>query len=254
MRKATNIAIEATSIALAPIILIACAVFRVSFSAILLICAIALSLAMFLLSWETSKPTLRKVMPVVVLSALAAAGRIIFAPVPSVQPVTAICIISGIVFGRREAFMTGSMAAFVSNCFLGQGMWTLWQMYAWGMVGYLSGVFFFRRGEFDGPISRKGLDVVQKAGNVAGRSRLSKMAVYAFGFVASYFFSFIMNTWAIVGFSEALSIQAVVAIYASGLVFDTAHAVSTVVFLMILYPSWERKLFRIKRKYALGTG
>lgn len=36
--------------------------------------------------------------------------------------------------------MVGALAALVSNMFFGQGPWTPWQMYAWGLIGYLSGV------------------------------------------------------------------------------------------------------------------
>ena len=75
-------------------------------------------------------------MPTVVLAALAAAGRILFAPIPDFKPVSAIAIIAGVAFGRKSGFMVGSLAALASNFFFGQGVWTPWQMYAWGLVGY----------------------------------------------------------------------------------------------------------------------
>lgn len=31
------------------------------------------------------------------------------------------------------------MAALVSNLFFGQGPWTPWQMFSWGIIGFLSG-------------------------------------------------------------------------------------------------------------------
>ena len=46
---------------------------------------------------------------------------------------------SGLVFGPFNGFIIGATTAFVSNIFLGQGPWTLYQMMAWGIIGVLSG-------------------------------------------------------------------------------------------------------------------
>ena len=62
--------------------------------------ASVISLLLFFASYEWGRPSLRDTMPVVVLAVLAAAGRIIFAPIPDVKPVSAICIVAGSVFGR----------------------------------------------------------------------------------------------------------------------------------------------------------
>lgn len=246
MRRFLNSALEFASLLLLPVILVVCAYSNISSSALLIFCAAILSLGMFFASWESSKPAIRQIMPVVVLSALAAAGRIVFAAAPSIQPVTAICVISGAAFGQREGFMTGSLAAFVSNCFLGQGMWTPWQMYAWGLVGYLAGVLF----------SKKYMNNVSKdfaASNSMGSGGIrSCIVVCIFGFFASYLFSLIMNTWAVIGFGRELSTASVFAIYATSFAFDTLHAIPTVLFLAALFPSWEKKLVRIRMKYGLS--
>ena len=246
MRAFIDRAIEFASVFLLPIILFLCAILGFRSSAALIFCAATLSLAMFFANWESSKPAIRQIMPVVVLSALAAAGRIVFAAAPSIQPVTAICVIAGAAFGRREGFMTGSLAAFVSNCFLGQGMWTPWQMYAWGLVGYLAGVLFSRG--YAGKVTSAYSSTVSST----SRKLRSCISVCVFGFFASYLFSFIMNTWAVVGFGRGLEGASIFAIYAAGLAFDTFHAISTVAFLAILYPAWEKKLVRIRTKYGLA--
>ena len=247
MRRYANLAIEVASIVALPCVLLTCALSGFRSSALLIFCAAVLSLAMFFASWETSRPAIRQIMPVAVLSALAAAGRIVFAAAPSIQPVTAICVISGAAFGRRPGFMTGSIAAFVSNCFLGQGMWTPWQMYAWGLVGYLAGIFFSRKYA----TGLSGSDIEDSEAIRRSKVRAC-VSVCIFGFLASYLFSFIMNTWTVVGFGRDFSATSVFAIYAAGAVFDTIHAISTVVFLAALYPAWHRKLVRIKTRYGLS--
>lgn len=246
MRKHVEWVLELASVGLLPVVLLLCALSGFGSSAVLILLAAVLSVAMFFASWEASKPAIRQIMPVAVLSALAAAGRIVFAAAPSIQPVTAICVIAGSAFGRREGFMTGALAAFVSNCFLGQGMWTPWQMYAWGLVGYLAGVLFSRR-------YARSTSMASATVTFASSSRTrSCIAVCVFGFLASYLFSLIMNTWTVIGFGRGLSGASIISIYAAGFAFDTFHAISTVVFLAILYPAWERKLVRIRTKYGLA--
>ena len=77
---------------------------------------------------------------VATLGGLAAAGRVLFAPVPSVQPVTVIVAASGVALGPRRGFAVGALAAIASNFFLGQGPHTPWQMLAWGGCGLLAGL------------------------------------------------------------------------------------------------------------------
>src|SRR3989442_2899322 len=69
------------------------------------------------------------------LGATAAAGRVLFAAIPGVQPVTVIVVAAGAALGARAGFATGAIAALASNFFLGQGPWTPWQMLGWGACG-----------------------------------------------------------------------------------------------------------------------
>ena len=210
-----------------PVVLFACAWFQVEQAALLGMAVAAAAVAVFFAGFEVSRPALRQIMPTVVLGALAAAGRILFAAIPDFKPVSAICIIAGAVFGRRSGFMVGALAALVSNFFFGQGPWTPWQMYAWGLVGYLAGV-------------------------LAQRGWLDRLPVlYAYGFCSALLYGLLLNGWYVIGYVHPITWPAVVAAYAAGLPYDLIHAVATVVFLAVLYVPWRRKLQRIKRKFAL---
>ena len=131
---------EAAALVAVPAVLAVCIATGLEQSALLSLVVAVASLGLFFAGWEGSRPRLRDTMPVAVLAALGAAGRILFAPVPDFKPVSAIAIIAGAAFGRRSGFLVGALAALVSNFFFGQGPWTPWQMYAWGLVGYLGGV------------------------------------------------------------------------------------------------------------------
>ena len=132
--------LETPALIIAPCALLLCAYLQIEQSSIITLIFVVLTLLIFFAGFESSKPALRQIMPTVVLAALASAGRILFAPIPDFKPVSAICIMAGVVFGKRCGFMVGALAALCSNFFFGQGPWTPWQMYAWGMIGYFAGI------------------------------------------------------------------------------------------------------------------
>lgn len=179
------------------------------------------------LSFEYARPQLRHVVPTVVLASLAAAGRVLFALVPDVKPVSAIAMIAGASLGKREGFVVGALAALFSNMFFGQGPWTAWQMYAWGCVGYGAGV-----------LAELGL-----------MDRTWVRMVY--GFVSALGFGLIMNAYYIVGYVNPITFASVGAALLASIALDVVHGVSTVVFLGILYEPWKHKLARFVRAYGL---
>ena len=226
-RRVLFAVLEAVALTTPAVAMAACAVAGIEQTALLTLVVVLAALALFFSVYERRRPRLRETMPVAVLAALAAAGRILFAPFPDVKPVSAIAIVAGASFGRQSGFMVGALAALVSNFFFGQGPWTPWQMYAWGLVGYGAGLL--------------------------ARSRLfSRTAgVCAYGFVACLGYGFILNLWSILGFFHPQTAAEALAVYAAALPFDIAHGVATVAFLLILYAPWRRKIARVKVKYGL---
>src|SRR5665647_1139165 len=75
-----------------------------------------------------------------VLTAVASVGRVIFTPIPSVQPTSFIIIMTGILFGTRSGVIVAALSALLSNVFLGQGPWTIGQMVMWGAMGLTAGL------------------------------------------------------------------------------------------------------------------
>ena len=74
--------------------------------------------------YERSHPSARVLALVATLAALAAIGRIAFAPLPNVKPTTDIVLLSGYALGAAPGFMVGAVAALASNFFFGQGPYT----------------------------------------------------------------------------------------------------------------------------------
>ena len=222
-QSATGFVPELLVLALTPAALLVCAIMDVNASAALTMLVAVASLVLMLVGYERSRPGLRQIMPTATLAAVAAAGRVLFAPVPYVKPVSAIAILAGAVLGRRNGFVVGALAALVSNFFFGQGPWTPWQMYSWGLVGYLSGLLPLGEGR----------------------------AVYVWGVVSGLLYGAILNGWYVIGFVRPLTWQGTLAAYAAGIPFDVLHGVATAGFLMLVWGRWRRALQRVVAKYDM---
>lgn len=219
---------EILLLALVPGVLLAAAVLGWEHSALLTLLTVTAAVIPFFRRFEKQKPRPRDIMPVVVLAAVAAAGRVLFAPVPQVKPVSAIVIIAGICLGKESGFMTGALAALASNMFFGQGPWTPWQMYAWGLIGFLAGA-------------------LEKCGVFR---RPAVVCVY--GFFSALLYGLLLDSWYVVGFVTPLTLAGALAGYAAGLPFSLIHGAATVAFLLPLYRPWRRKIGRIQQKYGLA--
>ncbi len=176
-----------------------------------------------LLAYERGGAGSREIALVATLAAAAVAGRVLLAAVPSAQPVTAICIVTGIALGARAGAAVGATAALVSNAFLGQGPWTPWQMLSWGLVG-------------------------ASAGLLAPLLRRYPAALIAFGAMWGLLFGAIMNVWQLAAFGPALNLPAFVATTGRSLPFDIAHAVTNVALLALAGAALIRLLDRYARR------
>ncbi len=112
-------------------------------------CSAAAALVTAGVAWFESGPgSTRELAVVATLGSAAAAGRVLFSALPGVQPVTVVAVVAGVALGLRAGVATGAIAAFVSNLFLGQGIWTPQQMLGWaacGAVGALLAPLLKRR-------------------------------------------------------------------------------------------------------------
>ena len=85
---------------------------------------------------------MREIVLLAVMTAFAVAGRVAFYWAPQFKPVCAIVILTAAAFNAEAGFITGAAAGLISNMFFGQGPWTPWQMFGFGLVGFFAGVLF----------------------------------------------------------------------------------------------------------------
>lgn len=183
----------------------------------------------FCMAFESRKPQARELVVISVLCAIAVAGRAAFFMLPQFKPVAALVIIAGVCFGGETGFLVGTVTGFVSNFFFGQGPWTPWQMFAFGMIGFVAGILFKK-----------------------GFLRKTKASLCVFGFLATFvIYGGIMNPSTVIQMQANPTLVMIMASYISGAPFDLVHAVSTAFFLWFISEPMIDKLERIKVKYGL---
>jgi energy-coupling factor transport system substrate-specific component len=188
-----------------------------------LVLLIALALIVLAVSAvETGPNRSRELALIAALAAAAAGGRVLFAFIPNVQPVTMIVACTGATLGARAGLATGGAAALASNAFLGQGPWTPWQMIAWGLVGATAA-----------PL---------------GRLLRNRYALAAFGMVWGFLFDWIMNVWVWSALGSSAGLSSFVALTSAGLPFDIAHATGNAVIALVAGPTLIRMLARYRRR------
>ncbi len=94
----------------------------------------------FFLRFEHRAPSARELVTLAVMAAICAAGRIAFVMVPYFSAMTGLIMITGLAMGPEFGFLVGSLGAFASNFIYGQGPWTPWQMFAYGLAGCIAGL------------------------------------------------------------------------------------------------------------------
>jgi energy-coupling factor transport system substrate-specific component len=178
--------------------------------------------------YERSQPTARVLALVATLAALAALGRIAFAPLPNVKPTTDIVLLTGYALGGAPGFAVGAVAALASNVFFGQGPWTPWQMCAWGAVGV------------------GGALLARAAGRELGRGALAVACA-----VAGAGYGVVLNFHLWVTYSGDHSLAKLGAYFATSLPFDLAHVFGNVCFCLLFGPALVRALTRYRQRFEV---
>lgn len=94
------------------------------------------------LHYKAKKLKAREVVLIALMAALTVLANLICAFTIPLHLGTSLVILSGIGLGAQAGLLIGVLARFICNFFMGQGMWTPWQMLAWGLLGALGGIAF----------------------------------------------------------------------------------------------------------------
>ncbi|WP_066193147.1 MULTISPECIES: ECF transporter S component [Gracilibacillus] len=156
---------------------------------------------------------------IALLAAVCVVGRLAFQMIANVQPVTSLIIISGAMLGIGPAICIALITAYVTSLFMGMGLWTVWQMLAWSVIGLVAGLI----------------------GKCTCKHQLLWLTV--FSFIAAYLYGLLLNLG-----TYTVASGNFWSYYLAGISFDTAHAIGNVIFMIILYPILYR-IFQRKRSF-----
>jgi energy-coupling factor transport system substrate-specific component len=175
--------------------------------------------------YERDKPPARVLALVATLAALAVVGRLAFAAIPNVKPTTDIVLFAGYALGAVPGFAVGAITALVSNVFFSQGPWTPWQMVGWGAAG-VAGAMLARvlRGREPGRL------LLAAVCGIAGLVFGAWMDLYQLTLAAHQ------------------DLDTYLALSASSLPYNVAHATGNVVFCLLIGPVFIRALRRYRRR------
>ena len=141
-----------------------------------------------------------------------------------------IIMITGMAFGPGAGFLTGVVSAFVSNFIFGQGPWTPWQMFAYGVAGVLAGLFY----------------------KAKVMNELKKIRTAIFGYlIIQVIVGPLLDVCAIFTMGQPVDGAYALAIFGSGLVPNLIHGIATALTLFLLAKPMMEKLNRIKVKYGM---
>ncbi len=186
--------------------------------------------------FEESNISSKEIALIAIYSAFAAVARIPFVGIPSVQPVSFLVLCAGYVFGPLVGFIIGGNAAFISNIFLSQGVWTVYQIFAWGFFGIIGGLL--------GKNKKKELD---------------KWILALIGFLLAFVYGWFMNIWSWL-LIQPITIASFIAVNIQSIPFDVAHAIVNFIFVItfgeqviqILSRYQQRFLYTIKEPITVN--
>jgi len=144
---------------------------------------------------------------IVLLAVFGVSGRILLDPIPNVQPVTVLVLLTGAYYGAPRAIALAATVALASNVLiLGHGPWTLFQAIGWGAIG-LAGALFANRILIEGRVRIGLLSVIAAVSGLAFNWFVSLSILFEAG--SSMLVPYLLN----------------------GLVFDLYHVAGNVLFV-----------------------
>lgn len=207
-------------------ILIGGLIFREKYYAWISLCVAVLSVIPLFYCFEQKENSSKELIVISVMIAISVVGRFIFAWLPGFKPVTALTIIAAVYLGKETGFVVGALSAVVSNFYFGQGPWTPFQMFAWGVLGFIAGLI---------------TKYLQK----------NKAILCIYGAFAGILFSATMDIWTALWADGNLNLSRYFSVFLASLPVTIEYAVSNVIFLLLLSKPIGEKLERLKKKYGL---
>ena len=150
------------------------------------------------------------------LCAVAIVGRIALTALPNVQPVTVILILMAAYIGTWDAVISSVVIALVTNLYMGMGIWSIYQIIAWGVIALVSGLLF--------------------------RKNHNQFLMLCWAILCGFFFGAVISIMSCRTVYAGANVGTYLAYWLSGLLFDGYHALGNALFIWFLQPLFDRLL------------
>ena len=183
---------------------------------------LVLLLTLYALTITSKRIRTGRMVVIVIMTALSVVGRFI----PFFKPIAALSIITGMYVSAGSGMMVGMLSVLISNFYFGQGPWTPFQMLAFGLIGFLSGV-----------LSKYLIN--------------NKPFLIIYSLFCGVAYSLIVDVWTVLWLGGGNLLEKYLATAVAAIPFTLVYAVSNVVYVLILNKPFGEKLLRMKIKYGI---
>ena len=191
-----------------------------------------LAMVPFFVSFEGSKPDARYLAMLAVLTAIAVISRLAFIWLPSFKPMAGIIIMIAMAFGPQAGFMSGALSMIVSNIIFGQGPWTPWQMFCYGLIGFIAGLLANAR--------------------ILSEKHVIRTSIISFVLV-TLLSSAILDTSSLFLMVSGVTMGSALTVYSAGIFLNMLNALASSLCVFLLLKPFMAILNRLKLKYGLST-
>lgn len=185
----------------------------------------------FFASFEGSRPDARYLAILAVLTAIAVISRVAFIWLPSFKPMAGIIIMIAMAFGPQAGFMSGALSMIVSNIIFGQGPWTPWQMFCYGMIGFIAGLLANAR--------------------ILSEKHVIRTSVISFALI-TVLSSAVLDTSSLFLMISTITWESAVSVYTAGIFMNIMNATASSLCIFLLLKPFMTILNRMKIKYGLA--
>ena len=189
-----------------------------------------LAMVPFFVSFEGSKPDARYLAILAVLTAIAVISRVAFIWLPSFKPMAGVIIMIAMAFGSQAGFMSGALSMIVSNIIFGQGPWTPWQMFCYGLIGFVAGLLAKSR--------------------ILSEKHVIRTSIISF-FLVFILSGIVLDTCSLFLMTSSITLESAITIYLGGIVPNMTNALASSLCVFLLLKPFMAILNRLKMKYGL---
>ena len=187
-----------------------------------------LAMVPFFVNFEGKKPDARYL---AVLTAIAVISRVAFIWAPSFKPMAGIIIMTAMAFGPQSGFMCGALSMIISNIIFGQGPWTPWQMFCYGMIGFIAGLLANAR--------------------IMSEKHVIRTSVISF-FLVAILSSIVLDTCSLFLMISEITWESAITVYLAGIPFNLMNALASSLCVFLLLKPFMAILNRLKTKYEIN--